>query len=269
MSIKQKITYLSFVLSLSGCGISLSQIDFDKGERAQEKGEYTRAVDKYKKVIKRVPGTELSIKAAQRGIESSMFGAKDYSSTVDFYKYIINFGKTEKTRRHAQEGLATVYLEKLLNYRSAIEEFNKLLIIKNDAEKIIDYRQNLAKAHFSLNQFDEALSELELALKLTLEPSRKYELLVMKGNILFNTKDVESSLLVYEQIVADYPVRAKSEKILMNVIVCLEELQRFEKAIAQLEVMRQDYDDKEFIDLKIMRLKNRKANMPGSKGMRK
>jgi len=64
-------------------------------------------------------------------------------------------------------------------------------------------------------------------------------------------------------------IAAAADNVAMNIIVCYEELEAFDKAIERLEKMRPTYRDPEFIDLKIKRLKERKANLPGSRGLRK
>ena len=66
-----------------------------------------------------------------------------------------------------------------------------------------------------------------------------------------------------------YPERAKADNVEMNIIVCYEEMEAFDKAIKRLEKLRSSYQDPEFIDLKISRLRERLANLPGSKGLRK
>jgi len=126
-----------------------------------------------------------------------------------------------------------------------------------------------ARAHFNLSQFQDAHHEGELALKLTDNAERQFEFKVFLANIEFNTRNLDGAILTYTDLIKNYPEKARAENITMNLVVCYEEQESFDKAIAVLESARSGYKDTEFIDLKIKRLRERKANLPGSKGLRK
>src|SRR5690606_7343199 len=104
---------------------------------------------------------------------------------------------------------------------------------------------------YYLNHFLEAQNEVEDALKMVEDKDKKFELRMFLASIFFNTKRLESALETYKDLIKEDPVKAKNENISMNVIVSYEELEQFDKAIGELETLRDSYQDPEFIDLKI------------------
>lgn len=256
-------------LFLVGCSFSFSSLEFHRGQRAAEKRDFNEAVKHFKRVIAKEPESETAIKAAREAARLSLFETKQFMEAVQFYKHLVKFSDSEKERREAQGRIANIYFEKLADYPRAIEEYNKLLLLQNSDDEVVDYHFNLARAHFYLNHFSEAQNEIEMALKAAQNPDKKFDLMMFLGNIYFNTKRASLAIKIYEDLVKSHPARSKTDNVAMNIIVCYEEIEAFDKAIEKLEEMRPGYSDPEFLDLKIKRLRERKANLPGSRGLRK
>lgn len=260
-------TFMMFFLN--SCELSYTNLEYKRGQRALEKQDYPQAIKHFKKVILREPKSAQAIDSAREAARLSLFETKKFTDAIDFYKHLIQYSDVERERRESQGKVASIYFEKLNDYRRAIEEYNKLLLLRNSNDEIIEYRFNLARAHFYLSEFQDAQTEIDMALKLSENDDKKFDLLMFLGNIYFNTKRAEQAIKVYEDILKKYPKRAESDNVAMNIIVCYEDLELFDKAIEKLENMRGTYRDTEFVELKIKRLKDRKANMPGSRGLRK
>ena len=253
----------------TACNLSFTALEYRRGISAEEKQEYTNAVEHFKHVILRAPESEKALDSSRRAARITLFEMKKYVDAVWYYRHLIKFSKIESERREAQKRIANIYFEKLNDFASAIGEYNKLLLLRNSKEEIVDYRFSLAKAHFGMNNFSDAQAETESALKLSENPEIKFDLLMFLGNIYFNTRHADKAIKVYERVIEEFPEKAKHDNVAMNIIVCYEELEAFDKAITALERLRPVYRDPEFIDLKIKRLKDRRANLPGSKGLRK
>lgn len=263
------VTVLLMAGLASACSLSSASLEYKRGEKAAQKNQYEVAVKHFKKVILREPESDIAVVAARHAARITQYEMKNFLDAISFYEHLVNFSKSERERREAQVKIANLYFEKLNNYSKAIEEYNKILLLKNANEEIVDYRFALGKAHFYLHHFQEALNEIQRALKIVEDANKKFELLMFLGNIHFNTKKADEAIKIYKQIMADYPERAARDNVAMNIIVCHEELEEFDQAISKLEKLRSNYNDPEFIDLKIKRLRDRKDNLPGSKGLRK
>jgi tetratricopeptide (TPR) repeat protein len=263
------ILFAILLPALFGCELSYTNVEHRRGKKALEKQQYNAAIEHFRKVILRDPTSQVALESAQEAARVAFFETKKFNDAIEFYKHLIVYSKAERERRDAQKQVANIYFEKMNDYKKSIEEYNKLLLLRNSSEEVVDYRFNLARAHFYLGDFSEALTEIEGALKISDNADRRFDLLMFLGNIYFNTKRAEQAIKVYEDILAKYPMRAEKDNVAMNIIVCYEDLEAFDKAIDGLEAMRSTYRDAEFIDLKIKRLKDRKANLPGSRGLRK
>lgn len=272
----QQIRYSKYLLLFSlgiaplcSCDFSYTALEKRRAVQAEKSQDFDAAVKYYRRIVTRSPESKIGIEAARAAARISEYETRNFLEAVWFYEHIIKYAKDESERRKAQVTISDIFFERILDYRRAIIEFNKLLILRNSNSESVDFKFKLAKSHYYLNDFEEALSEVEGALKLTEQPSKVFELKMFLASIYFNTKRLETALEIYRVLVKEDKARARKENVFMNIVVCLEELEQFDKAIVELEQMRADYSDPEFIDLKIKRLKERKANMPGSRGLRK
>jgi tetratricopeptide (TPR) repeat protein len=256
-------------MTLVSCNTSFNELEFKRGQQAASKKNYEKALRHFKKVAEREPDTNLSVLAAREAAQIAFFETKKFQQAIEFYLHLVKYSQDERERRDSQSKIATIYFDKLNDYPRAIEEFNKLLLLRNSNEEVAEYRFHLAKAHFNMNHFFEAETELQDALKVVENPDRKFDLLMFKGSLFFNTKRIDQAIDVYKELTLKYPERAKRENIAMNLIVCYEEKEAFDLAIQKLQEIKANYPDPEFIDLKTQRLKDRKANLPGSRGLRK
>lgn len=254
---------------LTSCSVSFSRLELSRGVKAAEEKKFSKAVEHFKRVMARDPESLSAISAAREASKISYFETKNFNDAILFNNHLVKYSDKENERRNAQELIATIYFENLNNYKMAIQEYNKLITLRNSNEEVANYHFNLARSHFYLNNFIEAQSEVEAALKSVEDKDKKFDYLLFLGNVYFNTKRVEAAVKVYEDVVENFPDCAKADNVAMNIIVCYEEMEAFDKAITKLEKLRSSYSDREFIDLKIKRLKERLANLPGSKGLRK
>lgn len=262
------LVFLSTVCLL-GCELSFVGLEFRRGKSALEQKDYKKAIQHFRKVILRDPAAPRAIEAAREAARASLFETKQFSEAIEFYRHLVQYSDSERERREAQGSIASIYFEKLVDYKKSIEAYNKLLLLKNSNEEAVEYRFNLGRAHFYLNDFSEAQTEIEGALKLSQNKDRKFDLMMLLGNIYYNTKRAELAIKTYQEILEKFPDRAKKDNVAMNIIICYEDLEAFDSAIERLVSLRATYPDPEFIDLKIKRLKERKANLPGSRGLRK
>ena len=114
-------------------------------------------------------------------------------------------------------------------------------------------------------------SQLEIETALLDNPDQEitFRALLVKANVYFNEKKLDEALTLYQRLMVEYPEKSKTEAVALSLSVCYEEKEDFEKAISVLEKLKSDYKIPEMIELKIKRLKERQAQAPGAKGLRK
>ncbi len=184
----KSVILLFITVFLLACDLSFTGIEYRKGKKQYDHNNYKPAISHFKKVILRDPSSKYALESARLAARISFFETKQYTDAIDFYKHLIQYSTSEKERREAQGRIANIYFEKTVDYKKAITEYNKILLLPNSNEEIVEYRFNLARAHFYLNEFREAQSEIESALKISENKEKNFDLMMLLGNLFFNTK---------------------------------------------------------------------------------
>lgn len=260
---------LSLLIFLAACTWTSEEKYLKKGESAKASKDWPEALNQFEKVVKVFPGTKQALKAAQEGAKVALIEQKDYYRLTLFLKHIILYSKDEKERIASQRLLAETYFEKLNDYPNAVIELNKTLDFFRSGKEHALLRFMLAKAYFFQNQFFQARSEVDTALKENVDQEFVFKALLLKANIFFNEKKLDDAITLYQRLMVEFPEKAKAEQVGLTLAVSYEEKEDFQKAIELLEDIRIDYTVPEMIDLKISRLKARQAQQPGAKGFRK
>ncbi len=261
---------LIFVLAciLGGC-FSTDSMDFQRAERAAKAKQPEEAIKYYYRVIQRDPRSEKAMIAAREAARISYFDSRNYPAALNFYKHIVLYSPQGDERKEAQKKIALINYEQLADYRQAIAEFYKLLDLPHSLSEEFEFRFNIAKSYYFLNNFFQAQSEIETLLKHNIIPEQKFETLLLRANILLATKKMDVAAETYLKIIQEFPERAKKESVALNLAVCYEEQKKFHEAISTLQGLRDSYSTPEFIDLRIKRLQERASYLPGAKGLKK
>lgn len=257
-----------FLLLLVGCNSNLED-ELERAHQLRESKNFIQALDVYDKIIKQKPNSKIAAKAAEYAAKITREEKQDYSKSIEYFNYVILFSDQAKARKSAQISIADLYFNKLKDYNKSINSYNKLLqIAANDSERV-KYKLSLAKSYFSMNNFYQALVEVDNLLKMNLDQKTLYEVLVFKGNVLLTTKKIEDAISIYKQVIEEFPEKSRKDNITMNLALCYEELNDFDESIRILEDLKKDYAMPEFIEITIKKLKKRKENLPGAQGPRR
>ncbi|NJL24459.1 MAG: tetratricopeptide repeat protein [Calothrix sp. SM1_5_4] len=257
------------LISLSGCTFSLDWFRFIRAQRAVMRHDYPAAIRIFQMIAENEPDSPQALSAARQGARVAHLEAKNYPRAVDFYKQIVLRSPDVEERKSAQRYIAQIYFENLLDYDQAVIEYERLLKMDNRPEENFRYRLNLAKAHFQLNNLGQSMTEIDVLLSQKHGEDEIFEAKTLKANIQMANKQLAEAAETWEGILTQFPERSQKENVALNLVVCYEELKEFGKAIGVLERMKPGYPDPDFVDLRIERLKERKANLPGAQGWRR
>ena len=263
------VTLGALTTFFSACSFSFTRFEFHRAKEELNSKHYAQAVANFKKIMNRAPESSLALESAREAARITFFDTKSYNQAIEFYNHLVEFSRNEKERRDSQRAIAGIYFNDLSNYPKAIEAYNKLLLVETNPAHIVRYRFNLARSYFYMNRFFDAKNEIEQALRLAKNAGRKFELNMFLASIYFNMKHVDRALNVYKELESKFPKKAKEENIALNESVCYEEAGQFDNAIQELKSIKSTYKDPEFIALKIKQLQERKANLPGAKGLKR
>ncbi len=253
----------------SSCSFSFTRLEFRRAKEEAKSKHYARAVASFKRIMNRAPDSSIALESAREAARITFFDTKNYNQAIEFYNHLVKFSRDGKERRDSQRAIAGIYFNDLSNYPRAIEAYNKLLLVEADPAHIVRYRFNLARSYFYMNRFFDAKNEIEQASAIAKSADRKFELKMFLASIYFNMKQADKALSVYKELESKFPKKAKEENIALNESVCYEEAGQYDSAIQELKSIKSTYKDPEFIALKIKQLRERKANMPGAKGLKR
>src|SRR5690606_17204406 len=97
----------------------------------------------------------------------------------------------------------------------------------------------------------------------------RFDALVFKGNILQASKRLDEAIAVFIKVRDEYRSRSEAENIGMSLAICYEEKNELKTAVGVLEEMKKHNQNPEFIQIRINRLKERMANLPGAGGFKR
>ncbi len=259
------------LMFLTSCEWNKAKTLATKAEIFESEGKYRDAFDAYEKLIHLEQDKRKTVKYAKSATDIAINRVKNFDRAIYFAKYVILNSDSPDDRIAAQKNLADIYFSLLPtpNYQKSIEEFSKLLKLPIAKEDKFDYRVKMAKAYFRINNFYQAQVEIDNILENITDRNQKYDLKKLKADILLSSKDLAKAIPIYVELLKDFPKESLKDDIALNLAVCYEDQERYDKAIETLTELKKDTANPEFIDLRIKRLKEREAQQPGAHGLRK
>lgn len=239
------------------------------GKEQASIGHARTSLTYFENALKIRPESDYALEAAREGSRISLLDLKDYKKALLFFRHIVNYSRDDAERLSAQKQIATISFEYIQDYQQSVVDLNTLLQFKLLPTEDAEYRLSLARAHYFLNEFYQAKSEIEQIKKSNAPREAKFNSLILLGNILMGEKDFTKAVELFKDLQKNYPDLSKAERLSMNLVVCYEEMQDYKSAIQTLYSVRETYSPPEYIDLKIRRLQERLKNQPGARGYRK
>ncbi len=259
---------ISFFTLLSACS-SQEQNEYKLAKKSMNQGHNRIALGYLDRVIKRNQTPEIVIDSAREAARLALYEIKDFQKAIYYYHFLVLHSKEEEERVFAQKQIASIYFDNLQDYQKAIAEFSKLQQLPlPDLEKA-QYKMSLARAHFYLNNFDQAESEINSLLKLKTDENVEFSALALKANIRVAKKNYKDAIQIFTDLIKRYPEKSFQENIALNLALCYEEELDFKGAIDVLNTLKNRYKPAEYIELRIKRVETRSKNAPGAKGFRK
>jgi len=265
----QNLIGFILLITLPGCTFRFEWWNQFRAQRAISQQDYDTALRLLQRVIVDPVNDEVALNAARQGARVAHLFAKKYPQAIEFYRYLILRSKDEGERKMAQNSIAQIYYENLLDYNQAVLEYERLLKHTDNPDEKFRFRLNIAKSHFQLNSIAQALNEIDFLLSQPLDPGEAFEAYMLKANVYLANRQQSDAANIWEKIIREFPERSKKENVALNLVVAYEEMKKFDKAIEVLQRMQTDYANPEFLTQKIERLRERQANLPGARGWKK
>lgn len=232
-------------------------------------GERAEALQELKDILDKDTNQVVTVEAARIGAPLAHFQLKNYDAAIEFYLYLANYSPALEEKVSSLKYLTQIYMDHSRDYERAVEVIEKLLSMDLDKQEKYFYRLQLAKSNYQLAHIDQAQAELDVLKEAKLSEDLKYEVSVFESNVLVSQKKHLEAAQLLRDLIRSNPTRAKVDGLQLNLISCYEDMNDLDAAIEAMEQMKSDYSDPQFIEFRIARLKERKKNMPGAKGLKK
>lgn len=223
-------------ISLSSCVRSQGEALLDQAKEFENKSDYASAVRTYEKVFKTSSNKEVVLLSAYRAQDLSYLHLKDYKKSAQYLEYFVaNTGSFSES----QEALKRlVYIQhKLLNhYESAIQSYHRLLNNnKLDKKDEHTYRLEVARCHFAINEFDQALQELETLSKIDADDDFRMSITMLQANVYQAQGNTKMALDTMDKTLNLKISETSKKDVALNKAIILEHQELYKEALAALE----------------------------------
>ena len=266
MKIARWLAVLVFLgASISGCD-SAEERDLKRGLHHQSAGEFREALAKFESTMKRAPGSPSSLRAARESVKIRVFDIKSYDRAIEDLKFLILYSKDPQERWRSQNQIAQIYFDNLARYDKALVEYSRLLSSPASKEEEWRVKMAIARCYYYLGQVSHSWTETNYILAEENLPSDLvFDALFLLANIQLSQKKYRESAQSLEKLSKNFPERAKKENVGINLSLCYEELGEKSEAIRVLEELRPFYEPKDYIDLRIKKIRDRFSDLPRKK----
>lgn len=258
---------MGLALIFSGCTFRGPSIEDVQSKLAR--GEKAEALQELENILEKDTNQAVTVEAARIGAPLSHFQLKNYDAAIQFYLYLANYSPLLDEKISSLKYLTQILMDHSRDYERAVEIIEKLLAMNLDKHEKYYYRLLLAKSNYQLARVDQAQAELDVLKEAELSEDFRYDVSVFESNVLVSQKRHEEAAKLLKSLIKNNPTRAKVDGLQLNLVSCYEDMNDLDAAIEAMEEMRSDYPDPQFVDFRIARLKERKKNMPGARGLKK
>lgn len=220
--------------------------------------QWELAIQDFERVVRYSPESQIGIEAARKGGEIALYQQKDFNRAIFFFRHVVRKSSVSTEAKWAQKMIADIYYEKLNSYQQAVVELHRLLQSGPPKSEAWEIRYKIAKAYFYMANFDQAIAEADTLRTDYADDPKVFDALVIKGNALLALKKSEEAIKVYREAIQMRPNLKENYQLYLNMSIAYEEMSDFEKAIEQLNLIRDYYPHSDVIDLKIKSILRRK-----------
>ncbi len=263
------LTVVFFVSFLVGCGLNSSKKQYVLAEKLWIDGKYKPAVTEFEKVYSRDPRGQLGQQALFRAAMTQAYFLSEYPEAVKKFRTYSQVAHEPESVWEAQKQVGELLFTKLEQYEAAAQHYQTLLRKKPahpEDDPFFEFR--IAKSYFYLWKFADALQVYRAlqkdypgsayAEKAALEVGATYftrgEQLQEKG-----TESYQEAIDAYREFLKKYPRSDLLPQAKFGIASCLEEMDQLDAAYNAYEELRSTYPSPKVIEIKLARIRERKA----------
>jgi len=273
---------IAVLVALTGCTSNTAKKQYLLAEKLWTDGKYSSAVTEFDKVTAKDPKGKLGLQALYRSAVTQMLFESQYGDAARKFKVFADSpGVDPDLAWDAQKQIGEILYAKTEQYDRAVQHYQMLLKLKPDAPEAPEMLFRIAKSHFFLWQFDDAVVVYNQMI--TQFPGTgwaekaSYEIGVTyftrgeqkTGNWPKNAEHGKSGAAsnnayqeateAYQRFIKNYPLSPLVPQARFGIASCLEELEQLDAAYRAYESLKSTYPSPNVIAIKLARIRERQA----------
>jgi tetratricopeptide (TPR) repeat protein len=195
------------------------------------------------------------------------FELQDYEKALNILRTIVLESQDSKMRLLSQESICEIYFDHLQNYPEALKELLTLEPLLPETKKKETIRLKIAQAQRFSGNNQAALEYVDVALKTSTAETNSF--MKLKAQIFQSLQKQDEALKIYEEIFRKDQKYFIDELLFAAVSSIHEEKNDYKAAIEYLEKNSDHINDKNYLELRIKKMREKQSNKPFSRGVRK
>jgi TolA-binding protein len=257
--------------AFSACSAGSAKSHYILAEKLWTDGKYASAVSEFDKTAQRDPRGKLGLQALFRAASTQSLFLSQYEDAVKKFRLYVELSEDTPEAWEAQKQIGEILFSKTDQYDLAIQQYKALLKARPDAAETPEFLYRIAKAHFFLQQFDEALDSYRDLIKrypATLwSEQAAYEIGLTAftrgeqrpGGKGPGMESYQEATEAYQAFLKKYPQSTLVPQARFGIASCLEELDQLDAAYQAYEALKDTYPSRNVIEIKLARIRERRA----------
>jgi TolA-binding protein len=240
-------------------------------ERLWTDGKYKAAVSEFEKVVARDPKGKLGLQALQRAAVTQELFLHEYADAARKLRVLSERSGDAEQAWEARRQLGEILFSKTDQYDQAVLHYRAMIQLRPGAPEVPELLFRVGRAQFFLGQFDEAIATFrevqarhggtEWAEQAALETARAYFTRGEQrpGGSGPGLDTYQQAIASYREFIRKYPQSPRLPEAHFGIANCLEELDQLEAAMQAYEALKKTYPSPNVIEIKLARIRERKA----------
>lgn len=253
------------LLTAASCGLSSAKKRYVLAEKLWTEGNYPAAVSEFEKVYVRDPRGKLGRQALYRAAMTEAYFLSQYADAVKKFGTFAQLTDDPVAAWDAQKQIGEILFSKMDQHKQAIQHYEALYKMKPDSPEAPMFRFRIAKSHFFIWEFDEAVKEYQEILR-DYPHTDWAEKSAFEIGVSYSTRGERSgkdsyqdAIDAYQDFLKKYPKSELVPEAKFGIANSLEEMDQLDAAYHAYEELRSTYPSPKVIEIKLVRIRERKA----------
>ena len=258
-------------LGFFACSAGSAKSHYLLAEKLWTDGKFVSAVSEFERTSQRDPRGKLGLQALFRAASTQSLFLSQYDDAVKKFHQYVELSEDTPEAWDAQRQIGDILFQKTEQYDPAIQHYKAIMKQRPDAAEMPEFLYRVAKSHFFLQQFEEAVDgyrELIRRFPATTQAEHAaYEIGLTAftrgeqrpGGKGPGMEPYQEAMDAYLGFIKKYPSSAILPQARFGIASCLEELDQLDAAYQAYEALKTTYPSRNVIEIKLARIRERRA----------